>query len=312
MDVIINLNKPSGITSHDAVTRVKRLLGARKAGHTGTLDPMATGVLLICLNEATKISRFLLGMDKKYRARVKLGERTDTHDSQGRVIERKDISSVTENSITRTVEMFKGCIKQKPPMYSAVKINGETLYKLARKGIEIDRPERAVEIYDIAVLGIDLPYFDLTISCSKGTYIRTLCDDIGTGLGTGAHLVSLERTGIGFFSIEKSVIFDDLGKDKKNFSPLEEFFHQGSGNRERTFPTEGAFYSIDTAIAGLKEIFLDEADYKKAKNGVPIIFNKTNELSNDESVRLKGPLGNLFGIGRVYADMIRIERILHL
>lgn len=299
MNVIINLNKPSGITSQQAVTKVKRLFGSRKAGHAGTLDPMATGVLLVCLNEATKITRFLSDMDKQYNARVKLGERTDTYDSQGRIIEKKDISSLTEAEVTKTVMMFSGRIKQTPPMYSAVKVGGETLYKLARKGLEIKRPERFVEIYEIKIREIDLPYFDLTISCSKGTYIRTLCDDIGMRLGTGAHLVSLERTRIGSFGVEKAASFGDL------------------------VSSEVFFYSIDKALSILKEILLSETDYKKAKNGIQIISSlavcgrtptgEIHELNNDEFVRLKGPAGDLFGIGRVYSNnIIRIERILNL
>ena len=193
MDLIINLNKSPGITSHQAVAQVKRLLGVKKAGHTGTLDPMATGVLLVCLNEATKVSRFLLDMDKQYRARVKLGERTDTYDSQGRVIEQKDASALTEDDVVSAVKMFEGSMTQKPPMYSAIKIQGKKLYELARKGIEIERQERHVRIYKLRVSGFNLPYFDLAISCSKGTYVRTLAEDIARALGTCGHVSLLRR-----------------------------------------------------------------------------------------------------------------------
>lgn len=287
MHVIINLNKPSGITSRQAVTKVQRLLGARKAGHAGTLDPQAKGVLLVCLNEATKVTRFLMDMDKQYKATVKLGERTDTCDAEGKVIEKKDISFLSESDLYETVRTFKGSILQKPPMYSALKIGGKTLYKLARKGIEIERAERTVHIYDIEISSIDIPYFDLTISCSKGTYIRSLCDDIGMKLGTGAHMASLERTAVGFFHIKDSFSFDDLPASEK------------------------LFYSIDQALAKLPEIKLADPDYQKAKHGVKVTLESFN-LYNGEFVKLKDPEGNLFAIGRAESDIISIERVLNL
>ncbi len=292
VNVIISLNKPAGITSQQAVTRVKRLLGVRKAGHTGTLDPMATGLLLVCLNEATKISGFLLDMDKRYRARVKLGERTDTYDAEGRITEKKDISSLTGVEIAETVSMFRGRITQKPPMYSAVKIGGERLYKLARKGIEVERPDRTVNIYEIKIEGIDLPYLDLTVSCSKGTYIRTLCDDIGLRLGTGAHLFSLERSGIGPFHIKDAVSLDDLPGVEPN-----------------------CFYSIDSALSALKDVILNDMDYGKAKHGMRIENSKRYKLINNEFVKLKSPSGKLFGIGiadHSEHDVIKIKRLLNL
>ncbi len=288
MNIIINLNKPSGITSHQAVTKVKRILKLKKAGHAGTLDPMATGVLLICTNEATKIARFLSDMDKQYYARVKLGERTDTYDSEGSVIEKKDTSLLSEAELVETVMMFQGRIRQKPPMYSAVKIGGRALYKLARSGVEIDRPERSVEIHEIKIICIDLPYFDMTISCSKGTYVRTLCEDIGIRLGVGAHLVSLERRGVGPFIIKDAVSFDDLVSE--DFS----------------------FYSVDSALSNLRVIVLDGEDYKRARNGMQVMFDRTHEFNDNEFVKLKGPEGNLFGIGIVNLNIIKAVRILNL
>ena len=287
MHVIINLNKPPGITSRQAVTKVQRLLGAKKAGHAGTLDPQATGVLLVCLNEATKVTRFLMDMNKQYKAKIKLGERTDTYDGEGRVIERKDISFLSEADLVAVVQSFKGPIKQKPPMYSAVKIGGNTLYKLARKGIEVERPDRAVHIYDIEITSIDMPFFDVTISCSKGTYIRSLCDDIGTKLGTGAHMARLERTAVGEFNINNSFSFEDLAVN------------------------EGMFHSIDQALVKLPEIKLGDVDYQKAKNGVKTILESCN-LVGSELVRMKDPEGNLFAIGRVDSNVISMERVLNL
>ena len=287
MHVIINLNKPTGITSRQAVTKVQRLLGVKKAGHAGTLDPQATGVLLVCLNEATKITRFLMDMGKQYKAKIKLGEKTDTYDAEGRVIERKDVSFLSEADLFDAVQSFKGPIKQKPPMYSAVKIDGKTLYKLARKGIEIDRPDRSVHIYDIEITSIDMPYFDVTVSCSKGTYIRSLCDDIGTKLGTGAHMARLERTAVGEFHVYNSFSFEDLTVN------------------------EEMFYSIDQALVELPEIKLGDVDYHKARNGVKIILESCN-LYNGEFVRMKDPEGNLFAVGRADSNIISIERVLNL
>lgn len=287
MHVIINLNKPPGITSRQAVTKVQRLLGAKKAGHAGTLDPQATGVLLVCLNEATKVTRFLMDMEKQYKAKIKLGERTDTYDAEGKVIERKDISFLSEADLFDAVQSFKGLIKQKPPMYSAVKIDGKTLYKFARKGIEIDRSDRSVHIYDIEITSIDMPFFDVTISCSKGTYIRSLCDDIGTKLGTGAHMARLERTAVGEFHINNSFSFEDIAAK------------------------EEMFYSIDQALLKLPEIMLDDVDFQKAKNGVKIILESSN-LSDGEFVKMKDPEGNLFAIGSADSGIISIERALNL
>ncbi len=293
MNVIINLNKSRGITSHQAVSAVKRLFGAKKVGHAGTLDPLATGVLLVCVNEATKISRFLLDMDKRYKAKVRLGITTDTGDAEGRIIEEKDASGVSEDELGTVVKSFAGVIKQKPPMYSAVKVGGEKLYKLARKGLEVERPERVIEIYSIDLLDVSLPFFDLGISCSKGTYVRTLCEDIGRKLGTGAHLAALERTATGFFDIHDSVTLGEL--EKAGFSPREKYSN-----------------TMDAALRRLGEIVLDEPNYRKALNGSPIIVHEINELAEDSFVRLKSPSGELFGIGRTSSQNVRIERLLNL
>jgi len=310
------------MTSQQTVTKVKRLFRAKKAGHTGTLDPLATGVLLVCLGEATKVSRFLLSMDKKYTARVKLGERTDTQDSQGRIIEKKDAAGVTKEALQDAVSAFAGRIMQKPPMYSAIKIGGEVLYKLARKGIEIERPERSVEIHDIRILKVDFPYFELAVSCSKGTYIRTLCEDIGLKLGTGAHLVSLERTGIGFFDIHDAATFDDLmslqvsvpsSHGKKSSPPCQEnFSHIKEIKTGDIEPGTKYIISIDTALKELREIVLDEENFRRASHGMQIISNEIKEIADNEFVRLKDPARNLFAIGRLNSKVIRVERILKL
>jgi len=292
MNIIINLNKPKGITSQQAVTKVKKLLGARKAGHTGTLDPMATGVLLVCLDEATKVSRFLLDKDKTYHARLKLGERTDTLDADGEIIETRDVPLFTPGHIASVAKQFIGKIMQKPPMYSAIKLNGQPLYKLARRGIEVERAERPVEIYNIKLLQIDIPYVDIAVSCSKGTYIRTLCDEIGLMLGTGAHITALERTSISTFAIDASVTFDTLGQGISDDSPC--------------------VSSIDHALSDLSEVILNETDFSKARNGVPLSREIVNGIPDNVYVRLKDPFGSLFGIGITKSEKIIIERNLNL
>lgn len=289
MDVVINLNKPKDISSQQAVIKVKKLFAARKAGHAGTLDPIATGILIVCLNQATKVTRFLSDLDKEYMVRLKLGERTDTCDLTGKLLEKKECLLLKEGDIHRILKNFIGPIKQIPPMYSAIKIKGQPLYKLARMGMEIKRPERIINIYEIDLIGFNPPYLDLKVLCSKGTYIRTLCDDIGNALDVGAHMISLERTKVGNFRIEDSASMEELkcGKD--------------------------AVYSIDSAISHLGEIILGEESYHKAKNGMPVITITANLPIKPikHYVRLKGPEHNLFAIGRLEQNRITVERLLN-
>ncbi len=292
MNIIINLNKPKGITSQQAVTKVKRLLGVRKAGHTGTLDPMATGVLLVCLNEATKISRFLLDKDKTYRARLKLGERTDTLDAEGRIVETRQLLPLTVRQIAGVAEKFIGRIMQKPPMYSALKRNGQPLYKFARKGIELQRQERPVDIRNIEILQVDIPYIEMAVSCSKGTYIRTLCDDIGLMLGTGAHLCELERTAIGEFTLGSSVSLENLAQGISDRSP--------------------GVSSIDHALFDMPEVLLEEDNFIRARNGMPLDRELATGIPDDIHLRLKDHTGFLFGIGLTKYDKIAIERNLNI
>jgi len=199
---ILLLDKPKGISSNKALQQVKNLYKAQKAGHTGSLDPLATGVLPVCLGEATKVSGFLLDADKKYRVQVKLGEKTTTADAEGEVIATASLDAVSESSITDILPEFIGVQQQLPPMYSALKHQGERLYKLAREGIEVEREPREITIFDLELISVDLPYFELDVHCSKGTYVRTLAEDIGEKLGCGAHVTELRRTAVGVFDGE--------------------------------------------------------------------------------------------------------------
>jgi tRNA pseudouridine55 synthase len=196
---ILLLDKPAGLTSNAALQAVKQLYRARKAGHTGSLDPLATGLLPICFGEATKISGFLLNADKDYQVTCKLGERTSTGDAEGELLEQRPVTGVTEKKVRKAMEGFIGDIEQIPPMYSALKHKGERLYKLARQGIEVEREARPVTIFEMELLDFSLPEATFRVHCSKGTYVRTLIEDMGELLGCGAHVVGLRRLGVGPF-----------------------------------------------------------------------------------------------------------------
>ncbi|WP_319523124.1 tRNA pseudouridine(55) synthase TruB [uncultured Desulfosarcina sp.] len=202
---IVVVDKPEGFSSARIVSRIKELFGARKAGHTGTLDPFATGVLVCCLNRATRLSRFFLKGDKTYEAVLRLGIRTDTQDPTGALVAEKPVDGITDAMIARVAERFTGEISQVPPVYSALKHEGTPLYKLARRGEAVEKPARKVRIDRLEILEVNLPEVRFAVSCSSGTYIRTLCADMGDALGCGGHLKRLRRTASCGFSIEDAL-----------------------------------------------------------------------------------------------------------
>jgi tRNA pseudouridine55 synthase len=206
---VLLLDKPAGITSNKALQEVKHLFRAAKAGHTGSLDPLATGMLPICLGEATKISAFLLDADKRYRVSCRLGITTTTADADGEILQTRDCSHITLKQIEKRVPDFSGTISQIPPMYSAVKHEGQRLYALAREGIEVERKPRTVQIYELLLHSLKDGVLDLEVACSKGTYIRTLVEDLGEALGCGAHVVQLHRLSVGPFDGDM-VTIDEL------------------------------------------------------------------------------------------------------
>jgi tRNA pseudouridine55 synthase len=208
VDGILLLDKPPGLTSNGALQQVKRLFSAAKAGHTGSLDPLATGVLPLCFGEATKFSQFLLEADKKYRTTIKFGISTKTGDSDGEIIEEKEVPLVAD--VEAVLKQFRGAINQVPSMYSALKVNGQPLYKLARAGIEVERKERQVMIYELEIREQADTEWVLDIVCSKGTYIRTLAEDIGKVIGCGAHVSQLRRLKSGPYEIEETVTMEQL------------------------------------------------------------------------------------------------------
>ena len=206
---VLLLDKPTGPSSNTVLQRVKRMLGAARAGHTGTLDPLASGLLVIAVGEATKFSSGLLEADKSYRARVKFGERTSTGDAEGTVLSRSE-ARASEDELRRVLERFRGEIEQVPPMYAAIKHEGRPLYAYARRGESVERAPRRVAIRRLELEAFEGDAASLRVECSKGTYIRTLAEDIGEALGCGAHLAALERLAVGPFSLEQSVKFDVL------------------------------------------------------------------------------------------------------
>lgn len=204
------MDKPTGLTSNDALQIAKRLFWAQKAGHTGSLDPLASGLLPVCLGEATKVSGFLLDANKHYWVRCRLGERTTTGDAEGEVVERRPVSGVERPRVEQLFKGLEGTQDQVPPMYSAVKHQGQRLYKLARQGVEVEREPRTVVIHTLTLLGLDADTLEFDVRCSKGTYVRTLAEDIGEALGCGAHVSALRRLGVGPYGAAGMVTLDEL------------------------------------------------------------------------------------------------------
>lgn len=282
MDILISINKPKGITSHDAVTKVKKMLKVKKAGHTGTLDPLATGLLIVCVNRATRLASYFSDLDKEYKAVMKLGETTDTQDACGKVIEQKEVINIDNSLIEDTMKSFEGTILQQPPMFSALKHKGKSLHKYAREGIEIERKPREINILRIDILDISLPYVTFKALCSKGTYIRTLCHDAGQKLGTGAHLFELERTAVGPFRIEDSLTLEEL----KSVSEGEK--------------ADKGFYTMDEAMSWLPEFKINESMLKSVLHGNPVKLDNmkpVDEIKTAAGIKIKSPDGALLAIG---------------
>ncbi|MEM9242631.1 MAG: tRNA pseudouridine(55) synthase TruB [Pseudomonadota bacterium] len=222
-DGIVLLNKAVGVSSNQALQKVKRLFKAKKAGHTGSLDVLASGMLPICLGEAVKFSRFLLDADKSYQTTLRFGQTTDTYDAEGDIISSASTTAITRTDIEQTLTQFRGDLKQTPPMFSALKHKGQPLYKLARQGIHIERPARHVSIYRLELLAWDNPDLTLAIHCSKGTYIRSLAYDIGMALGCGGHVLRLHRTAVNGYNSAQMFSLEQLAElDKSTLRPVDD------------------------------------------------------------------------------------------
>lgn len=274
MNGVIIIDKPKGKTSHDIVGILRKKFGTRRVGHTGTLDPLATGVLPVCIGNATRAADMLIESDKKYRATFLLGKRSDTLDIEGQITEENEVS-VSEEDVRRVVSEFIGEQDQIPPMYSAIKKDGKKLYDLAREGIEIEREPRRINIYSIDICDIALPTVTIDVHCSKGTYIRSLCDDIGTKLGCGAVMTELRRTYTAGFAIEDAYTIDELYK-------LEDL--------------SGTLKTTDSLFLSLPEIQLNEKQEKSITNGVRMTWRNGKE---GETYRVYAPDGRFLCISRL-------------
>lgn len=210
MQGVLNIDKPLGVTSHDVVNRVRRTLGLRRVGHAGTLDPLATGVLVLCVGRATRLLEYVVGQPKQYVATLRLGQTTDTYDAEGDIVAERAVA-VSDAALAAALDQFRGEIEQVPPIYSAIKRDGQPLYKLARKGMAVEAPPaRPITIYQLDLLAREGDDVTLRVDCSTGTYIRSLAHDLGQMLGCGGHLIGLRRTHIGHFSAETSTTLDQL------------------------------------------------------------------------------------------------------
>lgn len=266
MEGFLLIDKPTGLTSFDVVRRVRRATGCRKIGHGGTLDPLATGLLPLALGRGTRLLEYLSDGDKEYLATLELGAVTDTQDVEGIVLERREVGDISKEGLESACERFRGEIDQVPPMYSALKVQGQPLYKLARRGETIERSARRVTIHRLDLLDVNLPLVSLRVRCSKGTYIRTLVHDLGEFLGPGAHLTSLRRTVHGPFRIEDAVSLETVER------------------HDWQRPFDGLL-PLTRAFAGWPEVHLGEAAATRLREGIPPVV---------EEVRMAGslPAGN--------------------
>ena len=286
---VLNIHKPASWTSHDVVLFLRRRLGIQKIGHAGTLDPSATGVLPMLLGKGTKIADRLLEWEKEYSATLRLGQSTDTQDATGTVIYEASADLLSEKQIRTAFGEFSGKIQQVPPMYSAVKVHGQPLYKAARRGETVTRSARFVTIYSMDIQAIRGNDVDFRVVCSKGTYIRTLCEDIGKSLQVGGHLLRLERSRVGPLHVQDAVNVEACGE-----GALSPAFHR-------------AFLTIDQALDRLPFVTVKSEYVKKVLNGAPIhwsaleiaVSNEWESITEGQSLRIRDPQGHLLALGTV-------------
>lgn len=286
------LDKPQGMSSNDIMQKVKRIFQANKAGHTGALDPLATGMLPICLGEATKFSQFLLDADKRYLVTAKLGERTDTSDAEGQIVETRDVNVKTPDILT-ALEQFRGNILQVPTMFSALKYNGKPLYEYARQGITVEREARPITIFELNFIEYNAPYLTLEVHCSKGTYIRTLVDDLGEALGCGAHVAMLRRTAVADYPTEKMLDWHAL---------------QSLAEPQDLSLLDALLLPMDTAVAKLPALTLNESQTQGIGFGQRVKFDNPNRLQGQ--VRLFSHENRFLGVAVIDENnVIRPQRL---
>jgi len=290
MNGFLVIDKAGGMTSHDVVARVRRLLKVRRVGHLGTLDPLATGVLVLAIGIGTRLVEFLNADDKAYVATLKLGEDTDTQDREGQILDTASVPSLTRPDIEKIFSSFLGRIRQQPPMFSAVKVRGTPLYRLARKGVVVEREERDVEIRRLEIISFDLPNITFAVECSKGTYVRTLCRDLGIAMGSLAHLTSLRRIRSGFFTLADAVTLESLEKE-------------GSAGLFRLMP-------LEEGVRKFKKLEVSPEARRLLKYGIPpaLPMNAEGEACQDgEIVALTGE-SRLLAVARFAPRRLREKR----
>ena len=291
MNGVINIYKNTGMTSFDVVAMVRRVAKMKKVGHTGTLDPKASGVLPVCLGKATKIIDYIMENKKVYRVNLKLGMITDTYDLEGEVLREKDASHITKDEILNCINSFVGTIDQVPPMYSALKQNGVRLYELARQGIEVHREARKVTIYSIENIKIESnDNIQMDVCCSKGTYIRSLCYDIGEKLNVGATMTALERIQNGPFTKEVAINIEDLTEEL----------------------LEKHIISIEKALDSFEKITVNEKFGKLLRNGVKVFDNRmySEEVEFNKLYRVYEDNGVFLGLGKRDEKGFKLEKLL--
>ncbi|WP_455647913.1 tRNA pseudouridine(55) synthase TruB [Lonepinella koalarum] len=289
------LDKPQGMSSNDILQKVKRLYQANKAGHTGALDPLATGMLPICLGEATKFSQFLLDADKRYLVTAKLGERTDTSDAEGQVVQTREVRSKTSEIFT-ALEHFRGDILQVPTMFSALKYQGKPLYEYARQGIVVEREARPIAIFELNFINYQVPFLTLEVHCSKGTYIRTLVDDLGEYLGCGAHVTMLRRTRVADYPTEKMLTWQQL---------------QDLSEQQDLALLDSYLLPLDSAVAKLPVLYLTTEQTKSVGYGQRVKFENNQQIYGQ--VRLFSDKNVFLGVAEIGKDnVIRPNRMVNL
>jgi tRNA pseudouridine55 synthase len=287
MDGVLNLNKPAGMTSHDVVQRARALLKVKRIGHTGTLDPLATGVLVLCVGKATRIAQYLEAGEKEYRAVMRLGMTTDTLDAEGSVLETRSYTPPDQQTIIEVFQNFIGTIMQRPPVYSAVKIRGVPSYRLAREGRAKPLEPRPVKISSIELLAYDDPFVSIAVTCSKGVYIRSLCAEIGITLGMGAHLTGLERTRSGRFRLEQAITLQELAD------------LAGAGK------TSQVVTPIDAALGDFPLVSVSEIETIKVLHGNQISCPRSFADHSGDLVRLHSPSGTLLALARIVSGLLK-------
>ncbi|HHX75286.1 MAG TPA: tRNA pseudouridine(55) synthase TruB [Firmicutes bacterium] len=291
MNGVLNILKPPGMTSHDVVSVIRRLAGTKRVGHAGTLDPGAAGVLPLCLGQATRVSEYLLALPKSYRAELALGVATTTEDAAGEVTDRKPVPSLTADVVEKALEHFVGPQLQTPPMYSAVRAGGHRLYELARRGVEVQRQPRKIHIYSIRLLLLQGKRMMFDVSCSRGTYVRTLCREIAEALGTAGHMSFLVRTAVGPFLLQETLSLEEAA--------------QLAGKKQLS----SALLAVDFGLQHLSRAVLTDREAERLQHGGFIPYGE--KLPAGRDIRVYRQDGRFLALAEVRDGLLRPKKVFH-